>query len=214
MTPTWSSNDPTIAAVDGNGRLSGQTHGVVTLTATHQGVTTTKVVPVVANYGGQWSGRFVMRSCDQSGVFTAIAYCQNLGGVGAVGPIALSLTQGGNDRAQLSGTISFGGSLTGNVTGNVTGDGRMVIGANFNVISSGVTFMFRVGGWDSRLSGASGMTGRWADNLTAVNVPGNAYTENELQNMTRTSVAEVPSSAPQTIRIGLAEFFSSMRRPR
>ena len=212
--PAWSSNDPAIAAVDGNGRVSGQTHGVVTLTAMHQGVSATKVIPIVANYGGQWSGRFVMRACDQSGVFTAIAYCQNLGGVGAIGPIALSLTQGGNDRAQLSGTISFGGSLTGNVAGNVTSDGRMVIGASFNVVSSGVTFTFRVGGWESRLSGASGMTGRWADNLTAVNVPGNAYTENELQTMTRTSVAEVPSSAPQTIRIGLVEFFSSMRRPR
>ena len=214
VTPAWSSSDPTVAAVDGNGRVSGLAHGGITLTATHQGASATKVVPVVANYGGQWSGRFVMRACDQSGVFAAIAYCQNLGGVGATGPISLSLTQSGNDRAQLSGTISFGGGLMGNATGNVTADGRMVIGANFNVISSGVTFTFRVGGWESRLSGASGMTGRWADNLTAVNVPGNAYTENELQTMTRTSVAEAPSFAPQTIRIGLAEFFSSMRRPR
>jgi hypothetical protein len=57
---------------------------------------------------------------------------------------------------------------------------RRHLGANFNVSASGLTFTFRVGGWESRLSSPSNMTGRWADNLTAVGVPGNVYTENEL----------------------------------
>lgn len=212
VTPTWSSSASSVASVDGNGRVTGQSHGSATLTATHQGATATKIISVVANFGGQWSGRYVLRACDQSGVFLAIEYCQEIGPVGSTGPITLSLTQGGTDQNQVSGTISFGGILTGNVAGNVTADARLVLGANFNVNASGVTFTFRVGGWDSRLSGPSNMTGRWSDNLTAVGVPGNAYTENELQTMTRTTVAEAPSAAPHSISVRWADLFSSMRR--
>lgn len=213
VTPTWTSSNSSIGSVDSSGRLSGQSHGSVSLIATHQGASATKGVSIVTNFGGQWSGRYVMRACDQSGIFATVRYCQGLGPVGSTGSMTLSLTQSGNDRTQLSGTISFGGSLTGSVTGNVTGDARMVIGSNFTVTSSGVTFSFRIGGWESRLSGSSGMTGKWADTLSAIGATGNAYTENELQSLTRTSVAEVPSSAPQALVMEWAEFFSSMRRP-
>ena len=213
VAPTWSSSSST-ASIDSNGRVTGLAHGATTIMATHQGVSAAKPLSVVANYGGRWSGLFVMRACDQSGVFATVGYCQGLGGVGSMGPIALSLTQGGADQNQVSGTISFGGSLAGNVSGNVTSDGRMVIGGNFTVVSSGLTFSFRVGGWESRLSGASSMTGRWADNLAAVGVPGNAYTENELQTMTRTSVADAPASAPHSVRMDWSEFFRSTRTSR
>ena len=213
VSPTWTSSNASAATVDGNGRVTGQSHGQTTLTATHQGVSATKAVSVVSNFGGQWSGRFVMRTCDQSGVFAVVEYCQGLGGVGSTGPITLSVAQSGADQSQLSGAISFGGSLTGNVTGNVSSDGRMQLAGSFNVVSSGLTFTFRVGGWESRLSGQSSMTGRWADNLAAVNVPGNAYTENELLTMTRVSTSEVPSSAPQTVHVEWRELFESMRRP-
>jgi len=211
VTPTWSSGNSGIATVDGNGRLTGQSHGQAALTATYQGGSATKNVSVVANFGGQWSGLYVMRGCDQNGVFLLVGYCQGIGGAGSIGPIALSLTQGGNDQSQLSGTISFG-SITGNLTGNVTADARMVIGATLNVVSSGVAFTMTVGGWESRLSGPSGMTGRWADNLTATGIPGNAYTENELQIMTRSSLASTPSAAAAVIRLEWAELFKSMRR--
>ena len=212
VTPTWSSGNSGIATVDGNGRVTGQSHGQVTLTATHQGASTTKAVSVVANFGGQWSGRYVMKACDQSGIFIAVGYCQGLGPAGSVGPITLSLTQGGNDQSQLSGTIGFGSLLTGNVAGNVAADGRMVIGGTFNFSASGVTFSFTVGGWESRLSGPSSMTGRWADNLTAIGVPGNAYTENELQTMTRTSSAGAPAATGRAVTFEWTELFQSMRR--
>ncbi|HUQ88283.1 MAG TPA: Ig-like domain-containing protein [Vicinamibacterales bacterium] len=212
VTPTWSSGNSSVATVDGNGRVSAQSPGQATLTAAYQGASTTKNVSVVANFAGQWSGRYAMKACDQSGVFTAIGYCQGLGPVGSTGPITLSLTQGGNDQSDLSGTIAFG-ALAGGVSGNVTADGRMVIGGSFNVVASGVTFSFRVGGWESRLTGPSTMTGRWADNLTAVGIPGNAYTENELQTMTRTSSAAAPAAPARTATLKWADLFASMRQP-
>lgn len=211
VTPTWTSSNSSIAGVDSNGRLTGFNHGSITLTATHQGASATKNVSIVINFGGTWSGRYVIRVCDQSGAFAAIRYCQNLGGVGSQGPMGLSLTQAGNDRTQITGAISFG-TLTGNVTGNVTGDGRLVLGSNFTVTSSGITFTFRIGGWETRVSGASNMTGRWADNLAAIGVAGNAYTENEIVTLTRTQVADVPPAIAAThYHLDLRDFFSAMR---
>lgn len=212
VTPAWTSSNSSLASVDANGRLSGYNHGGISLTATHQGAAATKGVSIVTNFGGQWSGRYIMRACDQSGVFATIRYCQGLGPAGSTGSMTLSLAQGGNDRTQITGTIGFGGDLTGAVTGNVTGDGRLVIGSNFTVTMSGVLFSFRVGGWESRLSGTSGMTGRWADSLAAIGLTGNAYTENELQTLTRTSVAEVPLNRPQSHHtLDAAQFFATMR---
>jgi len=212
VTPTWTSSNSSLASVDSAGRLSGHNHGGITLTATHQGAAASKNVAIVANFGGQWSGRFVMRACDQSGVFATIRYCQSLGPVGSTGTMTLSLTQGGNDRTQITGNISFGGILSGAVTGNVTADARLVIGSNFTVTTQGVTFSFRVGGWESRLSGTSGMTGRWADSLAAIGVPGNAYTENELQSLTRTSVSEAPTTRPQSHYVlDLSQYLAALR---
>lgn len=213
VTPTWTSSNSSVATVDSSGRLTGINHGTVSLTATHQGAAATKNVSIVANFGGTWSGRYVMRVCDQSGAFATIRYCQGLGGVGSQGAMGLSLTQSGNDRTQISGAISFG-SLTGNVTGNVTGDGRLVLGSNFTVTASGVTFSFRIGGWETRLSGSSNMTGRWADNLAAIGVAGNAYTENEIVTLTRTAVADTPPPVASTTHyfLDLRDFFAAMRR--
>lgn len=212
VTPTWTSSNSSIASVDSSGRLTGINHGSITLTATHQGAAASKNVAIVTNFGGTWSGRYVMRVCDQSGAFATIRYCQNLGGVGSQGSMGLSLTQSGNDRTQITGAISFG-TLTGNVTGNVTGDGRLVLGSNFTVTSQGVTFSFRIGGWETRISGTSNMTGRWADNLAAIGVAGNAYTENEIVTLTRTTVADAqpPIAATNHYFLDLRDFFAAMR---
>jgi hypothetical protein len=137
-----------------------------------------------------------MRTCDQSGIFASIRYCQALGPNGSTFPISMTIAQGGNDRTQLTGTLNLG-TLAGAFTGNVTGDARMIIGTNLTVTTSGVTFTYRVGGWESRISGTSSMTGQWADNLAAIGTVGNAYTENTIQTFTRTSVADVPITPAQ-----------------
>ena len=112
--------------------------------------------------------------------FTATANMSN-GTTQTVTP--LSLTQGGTNRDLITGQIALG-SIAGNISGNVTGDGRLILGGTFTFTTGGTTAILVFGGWDTRLSGASGMTGQWAHTLQATGLTGNAYQENTFVTMT------------------------------
>src|SRR5205823_5433389 len=72
-------SDPSIATVNGNGRVTALSQGTISLSASYQGRITSRNVNVVFNYGGTWIGTYAVRTCDQTGVFAAAHYCQNLG---------------------------------------------------------------------------------------------------------------------------------------
>jgi hypothetical protein len=127
-----------------------------------------------------------MQKCDQAGVFVTVGWCRGLGGVGAVLPVTLALQQGGNGASQITGTASLG-SLAGNISGNVTDDGRLVIGGTYTVTSSGISIQITFGGWDTHFVSSTEMRGGWANSVTAVGAPGNAYMENQLSTMSQTS---------------------------
>jgi hypothetical protein len=184
VTPTWSSSNPDVASVASNGDVTALVNGSSTITATYQGRTGSKTVRAVSNFGGTWSGTYRISKCDQAAAFAG--WCAGIGGVGAVLPLALSLSQAGTSRDQISGTIALG-SITGNTSGNVTGDGRLNIGGTFTNAINGTVFVVTIGGWDTRLSGASGMSGGWAQSIRANGFSGSAYQENTLVSMTHTS---------------------------
>ena len=211
VTPTWSSSDPSVGAVDSTGRLDGLTHGSITLAASYQGRSASKSVNIVHNYAGNWTGTYVIQACDQAGVFASIRWCQELGGVGAILPFSLALTQSGNGRNAIGGTIAHG-ELAGNTSGNVTGDGRLVIGGAYSVTSEGVTITLQVGGWDTRPAAGDSMSGGWALNLSAIGYAGNAYQENRIVAVTHTSQQVTVSAAPDRYVLSLAELFRRMKR--
>jgi len=198
VTATWASSNPDVASVASNGDVTALVNGTTTITATYQGRTASKTVRAVSNFGGTWSGTYRIAKCDQSAAFAG--WCTGIGGVGAVLPLALSLSQGGTSRDQITGTISLG-SITGNTSGNVTGDGRLNIGGTFTNAISGTVFVVTIGGWDTRLSGASGMSGGWSQNVRANGFSGNAYQENTLVSMTHTSAgnAATREGAPEPV---------------
>jgi hypothetical protein len=186
VTPAWSSSTTSVATIDAAGRVDALTHGQTSITAAYQGVTTTRSLRVVQNYGGSWNGIYRLKACDQSGVFRDAGWCSSLGGVGAQLPFSLNLAQTGTDRSQVAGSISFG-YVMGATSGSVTSDGRLNIGGSFDVTAEGITFTIAVGGWDSQATAGETMTGRWAQNMTAIGVPGNAYQECEIVSATHTS---------------------------
>jgi len=210
VTPAWTSSSPAVATVDSTGRVDGLTHGSTNLAASYQGANASKTVNIRQNYGGNWSGTYAIQACDQSGIFATIRWCQELGGVGATLPFSLALTQSGNNRDEISGTISHG-SLAGNTSGNVTGDGRLVIGGSYNVTNSGVTITVVVGGWDTRAAAGDSMTGAWAINLSAVGAPGNAYQQNRIVAVSHTSQQASVSPAPDHYGLTLSELFDRIR---
>ncbi len=185
VTPTWSSSSAAIATVAANGDVMGIANGIVSITATYQGVSSSKSLRVTSNFGGAWSGSYRISKCDQSQAFAG--WCAGLGGVGTVLPLSLNLTQGGAQRDVVTGTLSLG-TIIGNTAGNVTGDGRLILGGTFTNNQSGTVFAITIGGWDTRLSDATGMTGGWSQSITANGFSGNAYQENTLISITHTSV--------------------------
>lgn len=211
VTPTWTSSNAGVATIDTAGRVDGVSHGSVSLGASYQGRTASRSVSIVNNYGGRWNGTYVLRACDQSGVFAAAGWCKQLGGVGSILPVALAFSQTGNDLSQISGTLTLGTGIAGNVSGTVSADGRLNIGGSFNVTSEGVTFVFTFGGWDTRLVSNGQMGGRWAQNQTAIGIPGNAYQEVEIVTMSQTSTTTTSTRAPQSYTLSWSELFSRMR---
>jgi hypothetical protein len=192
ITPTWSSSNGAVASISAGGLLSGTTHGSTMVMANYQGQTASKTVAVVNSYGGSWNGSWVMRACDQSGVFRDVSWCQDLGGAGSVLPLQMTASQTGTALNQISGTVTIDVGLAGTVSGSVTPDGRLNVAGSFDVVVEGVTFRFDISAWDSNIVSPGRMTGRWVLNVTAVNVPGNAYHEGELT-MTQVSTTAMPA---------------------
>ena len=221
VTAVWTSSSPDVASVAANGDVSGINNGTATITATYQGRSASRPVRVVSNFGGNWSGTYRIAKCDQSAAFAG--WCAGIGGTGAVLPVALALTQSGAGRDQMTGTIALG-SITGNTSGNVTQDGRLNLGGTFTNAISGTVFVVTIGGWDTRLSGPSGMAGGWSQSIRANGFAGNAYQENALQSMTHTSqgssVLREGTPEPQVTPVssdyalGWTAFFERMRHGR
>jgi hypothetical protein len=179
---TWSSSDPNVATVTAAGRLSGQTHGSVSLNASYQGRTAAKAVSIVNNYGGTWTGIYTPTACDASGDFGKADWCKGV--KGGSFSLTLILSQTGNDRSAVSGAITNQFISNAPVTGTVTSDGRLNIGSNATGTSNGLTFRFQLLGWDSKLTSLSQMSGKTAVSLSATGFNGNAYEEHSFTNAT------------------------------
>jgi hypothetical protein len=174
-------NDESVATIDRNGRVTALNHGAVTLSATFGERTTTRQVSIIRNYGGAWTGTYIVRSCDQSGVFVSAHYCQNLGAQPL--PLSIALSQSGKNVDEIGGTISVR-NLAGAVSGYVTPEGRLVLNGSYLAVAGGATFQVDLLTWDTVASGVT-MTGWFAHNLSVPGSAGNAYHLNEIVSLTQ-----------------------------
>jgi hypothetical protein len=204
VTPTWTSSNTGVASVDSAGRLVGVAHGSTTLTASHEGLSASKTVHVVNNYEGNWAGTYVVRVCNDSGVYkdgvfggiyADVPWCQANERVGSVQSIALVLSQMGSNQSEIRGGLGEGAA---DLTGVVTADGRLNLSGTLSLLDferEFVTDTLHIGPWDTTLSAPGVMTGRWSQDLVSVGRVGNVYSENELVTMTRTSTSPTPASS-------------------
>jgi hypothetical protein len=197
VTPSWSSSAVNLATVDNAGRLDGRAHGSTTLTAAHDGRSASKTVQVVNNYGGSWSGRYIIRACKDSGIFTDgiyggsyvdVPWCQALSGIGSEHLFAFTLFQTGRNYSEIRAGFGTNGEQ---FSGIVTADGRLNLEGTSKVLDwyGDPWGDLQLSGWDTNLDGSSRMTGRWVQNLTMVGQQGSAYEEVELVTMSRTATA-------------------------
>jgi hypothetical protein len=190
VVPTWTSSDPGVARVDGSGRLEGRSHGSTTLTASSGRQSASRIVQVVNNYAGNWTGRFVIRACTDTGELTDHdgGFClAGPGRLGSTGWITLTLVQRGSAPREITGTI---GSYSEPIAGEVTADGRLSLSGtvterDFNDPDFTIA-THSLATWDTKLNGSDGMTGRWLEDFTSlVSCLGTAQIEHEILTMTR-----------------------------
>ena len=195
--PSWSSSAVHVATVDNAGRLDGLVHGSTTLTAVYDGRSASRTVQVVNDYGGRWSGRYVIRVCRDSGIFrdgiyagsyVDVPWCQALDGIGSEHSFAFTLVQSGRNYSEIRATFGPDG---GTISGVVTADGRLELEGSLKILDWYGDHWgdLQFSGWDTNRDRAGGMTGRWAQNLTMVGQQGSAYDEAELVTMSRTAAA-------------------------
>jgi len=199
VTPSWSMSALNVATVDNAGRLDGRAHGSTTLTAAHDGRTASKAVQVVNNYGGTWSGRYITRTCTDSGIFTDgiygdVPWCQGLKAFGSERTFAFTISQTGANYSEIHATFgpnrdSSNGS--GTILGRVTADGHLTLEGNLQTLDwfGDPWADLQLSGWDTNLDGPDGMTGRWAQKLTMIGQQGGAYEEIELVATSRNATA-------------------------
>lgn len=197
VTPVWSSSAATVATIDNIGRLDGRTHGSTILTAARNGRSASKTVQVVNNYGGLWAGRYIVRACQDSGIFTDgfstpthsdVPWCQDkeLGnGIGSESSFAITLSQTGTNYSDVQAT--FGADRDDIIRGTVTAEGRLKLNGSLKLLDWYGDHWgdMEVIGWDTNLDGSGGMTGRWLQNTTEVGQPGHGYQEIEILSLSR-----------------------------
>jgi hypothetical protein len=204
VTPTWTSSNPDVAGVDSAGRFEGRVHGSTTLTASHEGRSASRTVQVVNNYGGTWTGSYVITACDDSGDLKDRddGWCRRQSRVGNVWSIELRLSQTSSALNEVSGDFYVDGSgppfVPANIKGAVTSDGHLQLAGNLILLNwweRDEMGRLAVGTWDTNLSGPSTMTGGWSHSLGLVGLQGTVHTQNELVTMTRTPTSVMAASA-------------------
>lgn len=191
VTATWSGSG-TGATVSAAGRVTGQAHGSVALTAAYQGQTASKTVNVVHNYDGRWTGVVVRMTCLLNG------------------DLGRRITQrlcpfGPNERMPMSFTVSQPAPFTDvtaeinlantilNARGNIASDGRMLLAGDTEyqlpdpVSGRPEIVRYTVLNWSTQVSGfnLTVMSGGFDRNRTESLWQGNVYEKFTIEQMRR-----------------------------
>lgn len=179
VTPDWTTSNPAIATVDGDGHVEGRSEGSFVLTASYAGRDVSTTVQVINNYGGRWAGQYRVTSCEATGDLKNRGWCRAASTPG-IYLIAVDIVQDtSNPREVVVKNLDFQGS--------VADDGRLSLsGVTHFVDSDEVTPIgIRESRWDVSLSAADGMAGHIHEDYRLIVPNGTALVESELT-MTRT----------------------------
>jgi hypothetical protein len=143
VTGTWSTDNPDVATVDANGRVTALRSGRVTVLFQSQGLTGSRATRVVPNYEGAWIGTYRLTSCTESGDFVGEDLCKDFFETVPRPPAALAAVQtsrgsidaiaflGLFETAPVTAAIADDGSVT--FTGTITGEEGLTITTTWTI---------------------------------------------------------------------------------
>jgi hypothetical protein len=155
----------TVASVSASGSILGLRTGAITVWADYQGVRGTKLLTVLPNYGGTFTGSYMLSGCQQTGDFATVNFCGSVP-IGNLAPISLGNTQSA-DLQTVTGSFMLG-SVSGSGTGLVAPDG------SFSYSGSIVqdTLHVNLQNWQSVSTNPGSITGQFEQQWTDVTAVG------------------------------------------
>ena len=161
----WSSDTPSVATVDAaSGLVTGVSAGQATIIARHDGVTGTKLVRVVPDYQGTWSGTYRVTNCTDSGDFATFGWCSIT--LGLRGSITISLSQ---FRDSVTGTLALN-EVTGPVSGPIAINGAITLSG----IAVSGDASATLSNWNTNAASPGSMTGSFQFRITSTGLSGSA----------------------------------------
>jgi hypothetical protein len=191
--PRWGSDNTGVATVDaGTGLVTVVGLGAATIFVDSSGARGTKRIRTLPDFGGGWTGSYILRSCQATGDFELAGFC-DVFSPGTALPMQLQLTQ---SRDIVTGSFAFGlliGSVT---TGTVSGSTLSLTGVTTD---AAFPVQLQNGHFDSAASGViSGSFEQfWSFGVSALT--GTGRTTTEILSMTRSTAGVSPLSTKRRI---------------
>jgi Bacterial Ig-like domain (group 2) len=177
---TWGSDAPAVATVSASsGLVMGVGAGEATIYFDNMGRRATKVVRVLPNYAGIWSGLYVVTSCTRSGGFMDTGFCP--GGIPGK-PMTIRYTFNfRQDGDVVSGSLDPSDTAT--ADGAVSTSGTLVISARIPE-PNGMDFRDDRT-WQLNVSPAGDLTGTVASVITSSRLSGQTSFNGTISTSTR-----------------------------
>lgn len=178
-TATWTSDAPAVAAIDGNGRITGQASGSATISAQASGLRATVTLRVVPDYHGRWEGLTRVTGCADEGDFDTL--CDEVVGGGL--PLSASITQ---TRDAVTVDVDFD-DARGRISTTIQSSGRIVTTGQLTLTIEGIAFDVALSEWDTTSVDNQAMTGRYRLEVRHARLTGFWRLEGEFASIQKTS---------------------------
>lgn len=190
VTATWRSDNPAVATVDGNGRVTGIGSGESAISAEFNGVRATpRTIRVLPDYQGRWTGDWRVAGCTVDGDWARTDICREIP-VDSISPFALALTQ---ERDTAAGNVALD-DVQGPVQGPIRLDGQLNVSGAFTVTDQGVVIDVAVADWETTTTDNQRMTGRFGLVFRAAGLQGSVRFTGELRVVAKTASASLTAA--------------------
>jgi hypothetical protein len=179
---SWSSDALSIATADSSsGRITGVGTGRATISADVKGVRGTKLIRVLPNFGGSWSGSYAINDCQSTSTFAQAGFCSSFFR-GQILNMNLSINQ---SRDAVTSAFALG-SLTGSgASGTVSEPGSLPLAGG--VVNS--TFRIDLQNFVVESPQPGVITGHFDQVWSGGGFSGTARIISDIRTMNRTSAA-------------------------
>ena len=191
VTATWRSENPAVATVDANGRVTGIGSGETAISAESSGVRATpRTIRVLPDYQGRWSGDWRVAGCTTDGDWARTDICREVP-VDTLLSLALVLTQDGDNT---SGNVTLA-DVAGPVQGPIRPGGQLSLAGAFTSTDEGIVLDATVADWETTTTDNQRMTGRFALVFRAAGLQGSVRFNGELRVVAKTAAAPLSATS-------------------